>query len=98
VISRRPYDDGQAFDADDNFHVAGIIASGKPGRYYGDEIGRDPLPSGLMSRRWGVGIKRADGTVTSEPDPWTSPSCARLATAAPPRHDGTNPVNGARRI
>jgi hypothetical protein len=29
-----------------------------------------PFPSGHTSRRWGVGIKRADGSVAIEPDPW----------------------------
>jgi hypothetical protein len=31
---------------------------------------RDPLPSGHTSRRWGVGIKRSDGSVVFEADPW----------------------------
>ena len=42
----------------------------KPGRYRIDQISADPLPSGHTSRRWGVGIKRADGAVSLEPDPW----------------------------
>ena len=28
------------------------------------------MPSGHTSGRWGIGIKRADGTVAIEPDPW----------------------------
>jgi len=46
------------------------IRSSLPGRYHVDEITRDALPSGHTSRRWGVGIRRADGVVTLEPDPW----------------------------
>ena len=41
-----------------------------PGGYQVDEISADPLPSGHTSRRWGVGIKKADGTVAIEPDRW----------------------------
>jgi hypothetical protein len=48
------------------------IRSGRPGRYHVDVISADPLPSGHTSRHWGVGIKRGDGTVVVEPDPWTS--------------------------
>ena len=40
------------------------------GLYHVDEISADPLPSGHTSRRWGVGIKRLDGSVAIEPDPW----------------------------
>ena len=42
----------------------------KSGRYHVDEISADTLPSGHTSRRWGIGIKRADGSVALEPDPW----------------------------
>ena len=45
-----------------------------PGRYHVDEIGSDPLASGHTSRRWGVGIKRGDRTVTIDRDPWPNPS------------------------
>jgi hypothetical protein len=41
-----------------------------PGRYHIDQITADPLPSGHTSRRWGIGIKRDDGSVVIEPDPW----------------------------
>ncbi len=44
--------------------------SSPPGRYHVDEISADPLPSRHTSRRWGVGVKRADGVVALEPDPW----------------------------
>ena len=32
--------------------------SSEPGRYHVDEINAHPLPSGHMSRRWGVGVER----------------------------------------
>jgi hypothetical protein len=51
--------------------VEGAIRASEPGRYHVDEISQDPLPSGHTSRRWGVGIKRPDGTVAIEPDHWT---------------------------
>jgi hypothetical protein len=47
------------------------IRASKPRRYHIDEISRDPLPSGHTSRRWGVGIKKADGSVVLEPDRWS---------------------------
>jgi hypothetical protein len=50
--------------------VEGAIRAGKSGRYHIDEIGSDSLPSGHTSRRWGVGIKRHDGSVSLDPDPW----------------------------
>jgi hypothetical protein len=40
------------------------------GRYYIDEVNLDPLPSGYISRRWGTGTKRPDGSVMIEPDLW----------------------------
>jgi hypothetical protein len=43
------------------------IRATEPVRYHGYEITRDPLPSGHMPRRWRVGIKLADGSVTFEP-------------------------------
>ena len=67
-ISRTDADQGADVDSIDD--AAKIIESGEPGRYHVDEISADPLPSGHTSRRWGVGIKRADGSVTAEPDPW----------------------------
>ena len=63
-------DDDQVIDVDSLDEVEGSIGSGKPGRYHIDEISHDPLPSGHTSRRSGIGIKRADGTVGIEPDPW----------------------------
>jgi hypothetical protein len=41
-----------------------------PGGYHVDEISSDPLPSGHTSRRWGVGIKRPNGSVSLDLDPW----------------------------
>ena len=41
-----------------------------PGRYHVDQIEADPLPSGHTWRRWGIAIKRPDGSVDLEPDPW----------------------------
>jgi hypothetical protein len=42
----------------------------KPGRYHVDEISAESLPSGHASRRWGIGIKNADGSVVIERDSW----------------------------
>jgi len=50
--------------------VKRVVESLGSGRYHVDEISADPLPSGHMARWWGVGIKRHDGTVAIEPDPW----------------------------
>jgi len=47
-----------------------VIRLSKPGGYLVDEISSEPLPSGHTWRRWGVGIKRHDGVVTLDPDPW----------------------------
>jgi hypothetical protein len=63
-------DDDQVVDVDSLGGVEKIIGPGAPGRHHVDEISADPLPSGHTSRRWGVGIKRADGRVVIEPDPW----------------------------
>jgi len=41
-----------------------------PGRYQVDEIAANPLPWGHTSRRWGSAIKRPDGRVELDPDPW----------------------------
>jgi hypothetical protein len=47
-----------------------ILRQHESGRYHIDEISRNPLPSGQTSRRWGVGINKADGSVMLKPDPW----------------------------
>ena len=50
--------------------IEDAVRAGEPGGFHADEICSDPLPSGRTSRRWGVGIKRPDGSVTIEKDPW----------------------------
>jgi hypothetical protein len=64
--------DGQEaiIDVDQIEAIEPAIRSIEPGRYHVDEFGADPLPSGHTSRRWGVGIKRSDGSVELEPDTW----------------------------
>ncbi len=57
-------------DVDTLDQLEPAIRSSEPGRYHIDQIERSPLPSSHTSRRWGVGIKGADGTVVVEPDPW----------------------------
>jgi hypothetical protein len=47
-----------------------IVRAGEPGRYPIDAISAEPLPSGHTSRHKGLGIKRPDGSVTLDPDPW----------------------------
>jgi hypothetical protein len=46
------------------------IRSRPPGLYVVDEMPLNPFPSGLTARRWGIGIKSADGSVVIEPDAW----------------------------
>ena len=58
---------GTAECADD---IRAMLEPLPPGRYHVDEISSDQLPSGHTSRRWGVGIKRGDWTVTIDRDPW----------------------------
>jgi hypothetical protein len=57
-------------DVDTADELEPAIRTSKPGRYHIDEISGDQLPSGHTSRRWGVWIKQADGSVMLEPDPW----------------------------
>jgi hypothetical protein len=57
-------------DVDQVEAIEPAIRSSEPGRYHVDEIAADSLPSGHTSRRWGVGIKREDGSVAIEPNPW----------------------------
>jgi hypothetical protein len=49
--------------------IGRVMQALEPGYYYIDEISADLLPSGPSSRRWGIAIKRQDGSVTLEPDP-----------------------------
>jgi hypothetical protein len=46
------------------------IRAVEPGRYRIDEITHDPLHFGHTSRRWGVAIKRDDGSVLVVLGPW----------------------------
>jgi hypothetical protein len=59
--------------------IGPVIRSHPPGRWHIDQFPAKPFPSGHPSRRWGIGIKRADGSivikradgsVVLEPDPW----------------------------
>ena len=49
--------------------ILAAICLREPGRYEIDEIRDEPPPSGQNARRWGIGIKWADGTLEVEPDP-----------------------------
>jgi hypothetical protein len=60
-------------DVDSAEAVEGAIRAGGPGCFHVDEISSDPLPSGHTSRRWGTAIKRPDGAVTLDLDPWPDP-------------------------
>jgi hypothetical protein len=44
-----------------------VIRAAEPGRYHIDELPLKPFLSGHTARRWGVGIKWADGSVVLEP-------------------------------
>jgi hypothetical protein len=57
-------------DVDSVEAVEGAIRAGGPGRYHVDPISAEPLPSGHTSGRWGTAIKRPDGEVALDPDPW----------------------------
>ncbi len=63
--------DGEPIGSADSIPGLARLLEGVPlGSYHIDEISADPLPTGHTSRRWGVGIKRPDGSVTLDPDPW----------------------------
>ena len=57
-------------DVDSVEAVERDVRAGEPCRYHVDEISSNPLPSGHTSRRWGTAIKRPDGAMTLDPDPW----------------------------
>jgi hypothetical protein len=57
-------------DVENVQQIEPVIRTADAGCYHVDEMSTKPLPSGHTVRRWGVGIKRADGTVAIEPDPW----------------------------
>jgi hypothetical protein len=59
--------DWPVVDVETTAQIEPAIRAAKPGWYHIDEIIRDPLTSGRTSRRWGVGIKRADGSVVIQP-------------------------------
>ena len=50
--------------------IGHAIRASKPERYHVDQISADPPLSGNTSRRRGIGIRRADGSLAIEPDPW----------------------------
>lgn len=62
-------DNDLVVDVDSVPAIETVIRSAKAGRYHVDEINADLMPSGHTSRRWGVVITHADGTVTMDPDP-----------------------------
>jgi hypothetical protein len=75
-MSRVVYRIGPAASCVDVRSVAATadrLRSDKVGRFNIDILSADPLPGGHTSRRWGVGIKRADGSVVVEPDPEPNP-------------------------
>jgi hypothetical protein len=51
--------------------VVAILKGAWPGRYVIEEssMAGELLPSGYSCQRWGVAIRKADGTVTLEPEP-----------------------------
>jgi hypothetical protein len=57
-------------DVDTVERIEPAIRSRPPRRHHIDQIQRDPLPSGHTSHRWGVAIKKRDGSVLVEQDPW----------------------------
>jgi hypothetical protein len=57
-------------NADDVAQIEPEIRALPAGPWHFDESPAEPLPSGHTARRWGVGIKRADGSAVVEPDPW----------------------------
>ena len=57
-------------DVEHREQIEPVIRSSPPGRNHVDEMSTNPLPTGHTARRWGVGIKRDDGSVVIEPDPW----------------------------
>jgi len=61
---------GRLIDVAQIDEIGRVIRALEPGYYYVDEISADLLPSVHSSRRWGVAIKRQNGSVVIEPDPW----------------------------
>jgi hypothetical protein len=50
--------------------IEAAIRARPPGLYVVDEMPLKPFSSGRTARRWGIGIKWADGSVLIEPDRW----------------------------
>jgi hypothetical protein len=67
-ISRAGSD--QIIDVAQADEIEPAVRASKAGRYNIDQIERNPVPSGHTSRRWGVAIKRQDGSVVIERDSW----------------------------
>jgi hypothetical protein len=57
-------------DVDTVHDIEPEIRSSKPGRDHVDQIEAYPLLSGHTEQRRVIGIKRADGSVVIERDPW----------------------------
>jgi hypothetical protein len=55
-------------DVDKFKDIEPAIRAAETGHYHIAEISADSLKSGQTSRHWGVGIKRADGSVELEQD------------------------------
>jgi hypothetical protein len=51
--------------------IAATLKGAWPGRYVIEEssMARELLPSGYTCQRWGIAIRKADGTVELEPEP-----------------------------
>ncbi len=50
--------------------IVPAVRSRPPGLYAIDEMSADPLLGRHATRRWGLGIKKADGVVSIKPDQW----------------------------
>jgi hypothetical protein len=61
--------DGPVVDVATFGQLVAALQSGKRGCFDIDEIRHDPLTSSLTSRRWGVCIKWADGSIVLQRDP-----------------------------
>ena len=68
--------------ADTVEQIAQAIQAAKPGQYLIDEFRVSLLPSKEAVHRWGVGIKRADGFVAIETDPWPRAPASGIAGSA----------------
>jgi hypothetical protein len=55
-----------------------VVVDGAPGHYPIDEVDLDLRAARHISRYWGVGVKRADGSVVIESDSVGSVKCPRM--------------------